>query len=528
MNALNNMKKYAGVFFILAGLTPLTLMAWEDIDTRLERQLGILNSCRQTCQSQNPDRTESQCDSSQCSQQKSQHDRLQQLKARGERQAKGYQTQNFKNILQGSENRLNSCRQTCQNQNPTYTKAQCDLQRCSSQKEEYDKLTANMPKYEQGIEDSEQGEQAEDSSDDEEEGQESAAKQIKNAEKKSKSAEMIGIATTAFMGVQTARSCGASPPDSMCPVYVAMTAASFAQWRMLKQQQRDMGNTREAIESGPCVGPDCENPGGTPTPPPVFPPSCHDDPAMQCERINEIGDPTPPGDEDEDRKDNTQGNGNPPPIGPGSYAGNAPGNIYDDFGNPNDPNNPNPYGWSNEELGNIYKPEGGWPDGKNPFANVDPDAYNKASAAQKKRFNQALAKLNSRNKGYMDQAGLGEGAGDGSGSGWGSGATEGTGSQAGAGAGSFAGDEGGGDSFSGEGGGASGGRSPNSKNMLAKQMQDLLKNYGRKDGGASPQKKSVRLGDDNIGVAEDNIFKMVHRRHRAMDKESYFIVDSLF
>ncbi len=63
------------------------------------------------------------------------------------------------------------------------------------------------------------------------------------------------------------------------------------------------------------------------------------------------------------------------------------------------------------------------------------------------------------------------------------------------------------------------------KNALAEQMKKMLnKMYG--EGGSGKKDlsdKSIQVGTDIVGVAEDNIFMMVHRRHRSLDGENRFI-----
>ena len=66
------------------------------------------------------------------------------------------------------------------------------------------------------------------------------------------------------------------------------------------------------------------------------------------------------------------------------------------------------------------------------------------------------------------------------------------------------------------------------KNALAEQMKKMLKNfYGGDGSGNNPiAEKSVQFGDDIVGVPEDNIFMMVHRRHRSLDTRKRFIGDT--
>ena len=62
---------------------------------------------------------------------------------------------------------------------------------------------------------------------------------------------------------------------------------------------------------------------------------------------------------------------------------------------------------------------------------------------------------------------------------------------------------------------------------LAKQMQHLLKNYYANKNPAKKIgiSKTTNFGSDTVGVVEDNIFMMAHRRHRSLDSENLFIKD---
>ena len=79
-----------------------------------------------------------------------------------------------------------------------------------------------------------------------------------------------------------------------------------------------------------------------------------------------------------------------------------------------------------------------------------------------------------------------------------------------------AGDIGDDDMDPGAGGGGKGG--------LAKQMRNRLNRYNKKPKGKKrPKPKSVSIGRDRVGTQADNIFMMVHRRHRDLDQKKVFI-----
>lgn len=68
------------------------------------------------------------------------------------------------------------------------------------------------------------------------------------------------------------------------------------------------------------------------------------------------------------------------------------------------------------------------------------------------------------------------------------------------------------------------------KLALSDEMSGMLKKFQNSlaGGGANNDfsKKSVQVGSDVVGVREDNIFMMVHRRHRALDGSGRFIKDA--
>ena len=54
-------------------------------------------------------------------------------------------------------------------------------------------------------------------------------------------------------------------------------------------------------------------------------------------------------------------------------------------------------------------------------------------------------------------------------------------------------------------------------------MMEMYGGGGNSSDGLLGEEKSVQLGDEIVGVAEDNIFMMVHRRHRALSADKRFL-----
>lgn len=170
-----------------------------------------------------------------------------------------------------------------------------------------------------------------------------------------------------------------------------------------------------------------------------------------------------------------------------------------------------------QAMGEEFAPEGGWGEGENPFEKSGGFSYDNLSDAQKKAVDDALKPLKQKQQAYLE-AQLGEAgeestlaaeASD-------SGATGATGT------GTFSGSQGG----YGQAPSTSKKASPKKKETIADQMKRMLAQMNGSE-GSLPQKsvagKSVQVGSDVVGVQEDNIFMMVHRRHREMDENESFI-----
>ena len=342
---------------------------------------------------------------------------------------------------------------------------------------------------------------------------ESVVKQIKRAKKKTNTMAYLGAATTAFLTYKAAACCSKTG-CSMCPAWVTMAGLAALQTKNMFNQRDKFGATQMALceqnSSEAACGSDSPN-GGDPLPDP--PESCKTNPDLECEKIVKII---------EDDSKNKGNNNNQPGQLPGVCAGS---NCFTGSK-------------LTSKLLDVYKPDKKkWPhhvkkalENGTPFdkqwldENVPPQ--------HKKHINKMLGNLRNQNKDYLAKAGI---AGDGSDFGSDTLSDEGAGaSAASAGAANkdsnaFSGskDSGSSSAYAGNESGRS--LSGRKKNSLARQMEDMMKKlYGGKGGGSALKEKSVSFGDDIVGVLEDNIFMMVHRRHRNLDEERKAFIRSGF
>ena len=151
---------------------------------------------------------------------------------------------------------------------------------------------------------------------------------------------------------------------------------------------------------------------------------------------------------------------------------------------------------------------------------------NNSTPAQRKKLAKMQKSINQKNKAYLKKMGFtdeelegGQDAQDGLESDATSGSPQRTLGSAGANAFGKV-DDSGSSSFAGSENSKGRKRAGSGKNLLAKQMEDMLKRlYPDKSKAKSLKDMSVNFGGDIVGVAEDNIFMMVHRRHRNLDED---------
>ena len=422
--------------------------------------------------------------------------------------------------------RDNSCISQCRNQiENECTDEKCDSQSCHVQKENYDRHKWLLDSFKeklaelQGLKDKEAEEEGEKKPG---EGIESPLKQVRKKKKDMGLYAALGVGTTAFLTYKAVTCCSSSPACSMCGPYSAMAALAGTQTLKMFQKKNEFEDTEQALcvkdpnNANSCLGDGESEKGGenikvgdddTPDPP-IASPYCQDNPS-HCEPIIPIVTPGPsttcsPGD--------TDCLGTLIPPGPDKDIA--------------------------KELGKAFKPPGGWPNGEDPFSKNKGFSYDQLTPEQKKHIDALMGPMNKQNKGFLKQVQSNAGSGSiGSNASSGSDSSEGDSSE------DFLGDPSGASDkslvagFSGKEGG-SGDRSidslslsdglpigPKKKNSLAEQMKDMLKKFHGKGGSGKDTlaKKSVQIGSDVVGVVEDNIFMMVHRRHRALDDQEHFI-----
>ena len=167
------------------------------------------------------------------------------------------------------------------------------------------------------------------------------------------------------------------------------------------------------------------------------------------------------------------------------------------------------------------EPPGGWPGGKNPFdehTNLNPK---KIPPKVKKQIDKMMNQFKKKHQAYLDKNLSGGGA-NGEGEGGDSTLVESPSTT-----GAFTGGE-----VAQAGGGAAPdgsldqvGSKGRDKSGLAGQIKKMMDSiYGKGGSGKDPHAgKSTTLGSEKVGVMEDNIFLMAHRRHRALDQNDHFI-----
>ena len=420
----------------------------------------------------------------------------------------------YEGIVNSKLNRLNSCRSSCVSQcrqtcisndednneecQGQCTNERCDRTDCSGAKQKHTESKNHLDAYKEQLATAEKQFAAP------KEDNQSVVKKIGKGKNKTNAMAFLGVATTAFLGYKAKTCCSQTPMCGMCAVWIGMTG--LAGWQTIEMfNQRDKFHDTQTpfCEKNPSSK-GCEPDGG----PPEMPPSCSD-PAQKCGPLLTILDP-PPG---------KSPKATPPPLpcadGSDCFTGGGPNSYL-------------------SKISPLYEPKRKWPGGRNPFEGNQKWSYDQATPAQKKEINKVLGQLRNQNKAYMDEAGLTESELE---SGDDEGVAIGDEDRATASSNNLAGTfTGGGDKNSGSSDYTEGMAPPESgdarrKNKLAQQMKNMLKNfYGNKDGSGKNDlgKKSVSFGPETVGVVEDNIFMMVHRRHRALDdkgEQNFFIKD---
>ena len=329
--------------------------------------------------------------------------------------------------------------------------------------------------------------------------------QVKKRKKKNDVLSVVALGTTAFLTVKAIKCCR-SQGCSMCPVWTAMAIAAGIQTKKMFDKSDDLGSTA-------CTMSTDKND-----------PTCSGGGSKNLQIGKDV--PKPPGCPDLETCENLKqrlAQQNPNGGGSGSLADNGRRNA-----DPNMPDSRNTDSGAGiltgtedmkNSLSDVFRDE--WPDGIDPFAGVNTDGYDYESLTgdQKKQADKLMAGLDQRNKDFLNDHGLSSGGGLGDSDSY---LTDDD-------IGGLDGSSGGSSLSSGFGkdgsralaGSSDNIRRPRSgrKDSIADQMKSMLDKMRAMDGSGNLGDKSVMFEGDRVGVKEDNIFMMVHRMNRKLDRQ---------
>ena len=415
----------------------------------------------------------------------------------------GAQIQSYsQSVVANKENTVNnmysqwrSCVSRCVSQH-SKTEGECNVQFCSSEKSNYERYKQELDKMKKAQADLQKKEQNIKNK--------SALQQVQDQKKKTNLYALVGVGTTAFLGYKAKMCCaqctGLNPACcGMCPVWVGMTGLAAAQTVQMFKKKNELQQTAFDL----CATSNC-NPGdlGDTLKDPKMTniPDCKLYPAL-CD--TKLYDPDL----------NNPGMAKLQAVEPIKTT--LPNSNL--FGsNPTFPANPA----LSKILADEVTPKTGWPNGQNPLKKGSGFSYEDLTPQQKAKLDASMKDFNNRKQAFLskngllnsDSRGLAEAL-----------ETEEESLDV---AGDFSDlpeDE---DPVL-DGSSALAGNSDRSLST-ADKIKDMLKNMskGSQSGLSSLADKSVSVGNDSVGVREDNIFIMVHRMNRKLDEEeSYFIKD---
>ena len=409
-----------------------------------------------------------------------------------------------------------NCRQTkgeevCEREKPIPTE-ECDRSYCSTEKKQLENLIQAKKEIDASNEALKEGEN--------EHAGNSSIAQVRKKKKNMGFYKMLGVGTTAFLGYKTKTACacckgctGSCGCCTMCPIYGVMTGLAGYQTLKMFDKEDDLQKTEDdmCIAKGMCqtgAGAGAEEEEEEFCPKPVPKHICGQT-QQKFKLLNNVtNDDCSPNDPD---CDPTNTNPAKLPPGLGDDGTNITGITNNDI---------------SEMLGDTFKPEGGWPGEVNPFSDSGKFNYDQLPKNQKKKIDDMLSGLNKQKQDFMSQNGLGGLDSDSDLDNQGLLGASGTSSGSGKGvSAAFKGGEDDGSRSLSALTGNSGSR-PRKSSSLAEQMQNMLKAM---HGGKNKNEfgflgdTSVKIGRDNVGVREDNIFHMVHRMNRKLDGEKRFI-----
>ena len=355
----------------------------------------------------------------------------------------------------------------------------------------------------------------------------------------------VALGTAAFLGTksfQCSKQCSGAGGGccSMAFPYGLMAVAATDQGLKMLDKKKSLTKTCVDLSStGFCNPKNPDNPEENPdepSPPDPLPPGCELNMAL-CNP--DIYSGCLPGDSNCNPSEPGLTPGLPPASG--SITGGVPASGSITGGVPNSVDVPRDI---SDILAEAFKPEGGWPEGKNPFEGNEKFEYDNLNDEQKAQINDAMKGFNQRKKDYMAKNGL---LGSGSDSDSSKNGKNSDSSKNGKNKGDLLAEN-----LSDEldlstgfpkikensPGSLAGNQASNRRRRTAgrnepntiDKMQEMLK---KMRGGANNNNNqgdlsnmSVSIGNDNVGVREDNIFLMVHRLNRKLDEDQRrFIID---
>ena len=376
---------------------------------------------------------------------------------------------------------VEKCEGSCKSSSCQCTADKCDSGECLSQKEKHDREEQTLNNFKTSLAELE-GQKDAGNGLTEGSDNESPLNQVRKEKNDQGLYGILGAGTTAYLGYkakQACTGCGFGGCGPSCPLYLGLTAAAFAQTMEIFNKVDDLNRIEramcddQAVAAGVC--------GRETALSPKVPPwsdYCQDNPGICNSPIMEMF-PT-------DRENPCGENG----CWPGTAVP--------------------------KEVVEAIVPEG-LPDNINSLGNPG-FSYEQLTNAQKKQVNKMMEPINRRNKVFLTAA-MGKDADD----------------EVEEEAENIDDTASGKDmltSFTGKDDSRLIAAEPveeisrigKKKDSLTNQMQEMLKKfYGGGSSEDSEKEKSVQIGSDVVGVVEDNIFMMIHRRHRILDKGDRFI-----
>ena len=502
----------------------------EKLRKELQNKSDILSACLKDCSTTSPNLSKIQCESQKCSSQKNAYNQVRQ------KINEINMSQNVVNTKQSSLNQMlgrwNTCQSRCQNDpNTNHSADHCKNVVCEREKKSYnsykqasDTMNENLDKINKDNKDNKDNNgnvaQGEDTS--------AVVNQIRKTKDKVGVLGYVAAGTTAFLGYKAAVCAGSCPGGTCCtqaPLFGAMAVAAGVQTAQMFKKRNDLNQTcLQLSSSGSCLSPEVSNCPGI-----II--------GGVCQPNSSLADCLSP---------NVVINGECQPPAPGcelnpssSFCNNPSTFTTGDNCPPGDPSCKLSTGLDGvtsstkaltagvvESLSKEFKPKGGWPDGKNPFKDNEELDYNNLSEGQKATLAKAMKGFNQKKNDYIAQNNLLEDSDESSGLLAENSEEPELDLSAG-----FPGVK---DSSSSALAGKSmnkmrrkkRGRGPDS---TIDKMKEMLQKLGASRGegkGQDLSQMSVSIGNDNVGVREDNIFLMVHRMNRSLDEEhSLFIAD---